>query len=247
MDTSKPRLTPLDARQLKDIISEPIENKPYRALIGCLMYACLATRPDLCIAVNFYSQYQSKATKAVWEGLKRILRYIQGTKNWGLWYKNQSETVLVGYADADYANSVDRKSVTGYLFKMYGNLIIWTSRKQRTVALSSTEAEFISLASAAAEYLWVKQMLKEMRVYVQEPVVLYEDNQACIHSLVSWDQRRLKHVDIKYTFIRDLVKSKSITVKYIESANQTADIFTKGLPYELFKAHRTELGMCELK
>jgi hypothetical protein len=75
------------------------------------------------------------------QGLKR---YLQGTRNWGLWYRSHNETILVGYADADFANSVDRKSVTGYLFKLYGNLVVWASRKQRTVALSSTEAEFIS-------------------------------------------------------------------------------------------------------
>jgi hypothetical protein len=232
---------------MKDIVSESVENKPYRALIGCLMYACLATRPDLCIAVNFFSQYQSKATKALWEGLKRILRYLQGTKSWGLWYRSHNKTILVGYADADFANGVDRKSVTGYLFKLYGNLIVWALRKQRTVALSSTEAEFISLASAAAEYLRVKQMLQEMKVFVEEPVIMFEDNQACIHSLVSWDQKRLKHIDIKYNFIRDLIKNKLIEVKYIESANQTADILTKGLPFNLFKTHRIELGMCELE
>ncbi|PNF34755.1 hypothetical protein B7P43_G04674 [Cryptotermes secundus] len=122
MDTLKPELTPLEVKQIKDIVSEPVENRPYRALVGCLMYACLVTRPDLSIAVNFFSQYQSKATK-VPEAY--FVLSSRDQELGGLWYRSHSETILVGYADADFANGVDRKSVTGYLFKLYGNLIVW--------------------------------------------------------------------------------------------------------------------------
>jgi hypothetical protein len=86
-----------------------------------------------------------------------------------------------------------------------------------------------------------------MKVFVEEAVIMFEDNKACIHSLVCWDQKRLKRIDIKYNFIRDLIKNKLTEVKYIESANQTADILTKGLPFNLFKTHKTELGMRELE
>lgn len=246
MSTCKPKLTPMPAKPFQDIQSNPMALKPYRELIGCLMYACLATRPDLCAAVNYFSQFQTKATVALWEGLKRIIRYLQGTKNLGLWFKGQTDTVLVGYADASWANCIDRKSVSGYLFKTYGDLVVWASRKQRTVAQSSTEAEYIAIASAGTEYLWLIQLLAEMKVTIQEPVIIYEDNQSCISALESWDQKRLKHIDIKYHFIKELVKNKLISVKYVPTEDQTADIFTKGLAWDLFKNHRIALGMCEV-
>lgn len=150
-----------------------------------------------------------------WKGLKRVLRYIKGTTDFGIYYttsENRNESVLTAYADADWANSIDRKSTSGYLYKLYGNTICWATKKQSTVALSSTEAEFISLASCTAEYLWLKHLLNAFGIK-SEPLKLYEDNQSCIASLNKWEHKRLKHVDIKYNFVRDLYKIKEIDVK----------------------------------
>ena len=215
MDTSKPVKTPLEVNPCLDSSGTPT-TEPYKELIGSLMYACMATRPDICAAVNLFSQFQSNATDVHFKGLKRILRYIQGTKDLSLWFKGNSYHPLVLYVDADYANEPGRKSISGFVIEMFGDPVLWGTRKQKSVALSSTEAD----------------------------IPVYEDNQACIHALKSWDVKRLKHIDIKYNFVKDLYHKKVIDISYVPSTEQTADIMTKGLPFDVFVKHRENLGMC---
>ena len=119
------------------------------------------------------------------------MRYIKGTTNYGLFYskvESKKENLLTAYADADYANSTDMKSTSGFLFKLYGNTICWATKKQSTVALFSTEAEFVSLASCAAEYLWLKNLLNAFKVKIDRPLKIYEDNQSCIACLTKWER-----------------------------------------------------------
>lgn len=247
MDTSSAVQTPLEPSPNLDLSGSIIvKEKPYRELIGSLMYATMFTRPDICVAVNLFSQFQTNATEIQWKGLKRILRYLQGTPKLGIWFKGNSNYPLVLYVDADFANNPGRKSISGFVIEMFGDPVLWATRKQNSVALSSTEAEFVSLATGVAELLWLKQLLKDLGVPVTEPIPVFEDNQPCIHALESWETKRLKHVDVKYNFVKDLHRSKIINVKYIPTGEQKADIFTKGLPFELFKKHRINIGMCEL-
>jgi len=244
MENCAPVKTPMLLHGTSLIESKPINGeKPYRELIGSLMYACMATRPDICAAVNYFSQYQSNPLEEHWKGLKRILRYIQGTLDLSLCYTNQSKSPLAGYADADFANGSDRKSVTGFVIDVFGNLVSWCTRKQRTVALSTTEVEFVSLATASAEVLWVKMLLGNLGLPLKDPIPVYEDNQSCIHSSKSWDQRRMKHIDVKYNFVRDLQEEKIFHVQYISTHDQKADIMTKPLAPEFFNKHRSSLGL----
>ncbi|KAK3907118.1 Copia protein [Frankliniella fusca] len=247
MDTSSSVKTPLEPSPNLDLSGAIIvKEKPYRELIGSLMYATMFTRPDICVAVNLFSQFQTNATEIQWKGLKRILRYLQGTPKLGIWFKGNSHHPLVLYVDADFANNPGRKSISGFVIEMFGDPVLWATRKQNSVALSSTEAEFVSLATGVAELLWLKQLLKDLGVSVTEPIPVFEDNQPCIHALESWETKRLKHVDVKYNFVKDLHRSKVINVKYIPTGEQKADIFTKGLPVELFNKHRINIGMCEM-
>ncbi|GAB1869619.1 Gag-pol polyprotein [Camponotus japonicus] len=226
-----------------------IEKKPYRELIGCLMYLMLTTRPDLSASVNYFSRFQSNATDLHWNGLKRILRYIRGTLNYGLFYRRSgsgNDAALMGYADADWAGDADRKSTSGFLFRVYNATVLWATRKQTTVALSSTEAEYVALASAATELVWLQNLLRDFGVMFDGPTVIFEDNQSCIHLLDKWKHRRLKHIDVKYNFIRELFANKVIDVKYVPSKEQVADIFTKGLTGELFIKLRESLGITEM-
>ncbi|KAJ8892617.1 hypothetical protein PR048_005198 [Dryococelus australis] len=222
MENCKPVQTPLELQPNYDVTKECIANaKPYRELVGSLMYACLTTRPDICTAVNFYSQFQTDATERQWVGLKRVLRYLQGTLDLGFRFKGISDVSLLGYADTDFANRPDKKSVTGYLFEMYGDAVCWATKKQQTVALSTTESEFVARPSAI-------------------------DNQSCICAVGSWKQKRLKYIDIKYKFINDLCQNNVITIRYIPSVEQKADMLTKGLSSDLFVGHRKHLGMIEV-
>jgi len=244
MDNCASVNTPITSRAFQESQSPSINGqKPYRELIGSLMYACIATRPDICVAVNYFSQFQVDPTEEHWKGLKRILRYLQGTLDLGISYRNPSEKPLVGYADADYANNYDRKSVTGFVIEVFGNTVSWCTRKQKTVALSTTEAEFVALATASTEILWLKQLLSELRISITDPIPVFEDNQSCIHALKTWDQKRMKHIDVKYNFIRDLQREHIFLVQYIQTQNQKADFMTKPLAADVFCKHRLNLGM----
>lgn len=244
MEECKGVKTPMQERSAA--VTEPsaciVDLKPYRELVGCLMYVTLTTRPDLSAAVNYYSRFQSNATEVQWMGLKRILRYIQDTVSIGLFYSNRNSEVLIGYADSDWAGDIDRKSTTGYLFEVYGAVVSWATRKQSSVALSSTEAEYVALATAATELLWLKGLLKDLFVNCDTPIVIFEDNQSCIHLLSKREHCKLKHVDIKYNFIRDLFTQHVIDVKYVPSADQKADILTKPLCKNQFIKLRLMLG-----
>jgi len=166
----KPVKSPMEARvNIKDNEESSciIETKPHRELVGCLMYLMLYTRPDIIIssAINYYSRFQNCATESHWNGLKRILRYIKRTLDYELYRpKKACNKPLQAYVDADWANNKELKSVTGYLIQVYRNTMTWTTKKQATIALSSTESEYIALATVAAEILWWKYYDQEIDV-----------------------------------------------------------------------------------
>src|SRR6202012_5074213 len=152
---------------------------------------------------------------------------------------------MVGYADSDFASDItDRKSVSGYVFKVYGCTVSWISRKQQTVSLSSTEAEYIALATAASEAIWLRGLLKELNHEQFKPTKIYEDNQASISIAQDpKEHKRMKHIDIKYNFLRDIIATEYIELEYIPSTNQLADIMTKALPIKTFQRLRQALGL----
>lgn len=226
-----------------------ITEKPYRELIGCLMYLMIGTRPDICFAVNYFSRFQEKPSDQAWNQLKRILRYLRGTTNHGLVYKRSetSDECLSCYVDADWGGDLqDRKSVSGFLYKLFDNTISWTTKKQNCVALSTTEAELISFASAICEGLWLKNMLSDFDINIKSFEV-FEDNQGCIAIIKNpGNNRKVKHIELKLSFIYDHYQRSNFSVKYIESKLQQADILTKGLPKDLLVKFRDSLGLrCE--
>lgn len=247
MDDCKPVSTPIESRlKLHKGTEEERTSQPYRELIGCLTYACLTTRPDLAAAVNFLSQYQSCPNEAHWKHLKRILRYIKGTLDVGLVYRKNLEAPTVEvFADADWANDVlDRRSVSGGIFKVFGSTVAWITRKQQTVSLSSTEAELTALCAAVCHELWLGRLLQDLGFKPEEPVRVHEDNQSTIRvAEEAKDFGRLKHVDVKIHFIRDLIKQKRIKLEFIPSANQQADMMTKGLPVAAFRKQCSAIGL----
>lgn len=219
---------------------------PYRELIGCLTYATLTTRPDLCAATNYFSRFQSCYNEQHFAYAKRILRYIQGTVDLKLVYKkNENAETLIGYADADWAgDKEDRKSTSGYVFQLFGNTISWASRKQATVALSSTEAEYVALTECVCEAKWIMSLLDELDVKYKSPITLFEDNQSCIRVAEEpRDHKRMKHIDVKYNFIRMAIADGEVKLLYKQSSEQTADIMTKGLGRILFEKHRANLNL----
>uniref|UniRef100_A0A1Y1K3D6 Reverse transcriptase Ty1/copia-type domain-containing protein n=1 Tax=Photinus pyralis TaxID=7054 RepID=A0A1Y1K3D6_PHOPY len=247
MNNCNPVATPMEIQTKKITRSESeFTKKPYRELIGCLMYIAYATRPDLCAAVGYFSQFQSCATDEHWIGAKRILRYVKSSLDLRLLYNcHYKSPVLEGFADADYGSeSNERKSISGNIIKVFGSTVGWTARKQTSVALSTTESEYISLAIAAAEIIWYRGILCEIGISLDGPTIIHEDNQGAIKiALGEKVSQRTKHIDIKYHFIRDCIEKQIINLRYIKTQEQQADIMTKGLSKNVFQYICKKIGL----
>lgn len=219
---------------------------PYRELIGCLTYTTITTRPDLCAATNYFSRFQSCYTDSHFQQAKRILRYVKSTINMKLVYnRNENADPLVGYADADWASDKnDRKSISGFVFKVFGNTVSWSSKKQASVSKSSTEAEYVALAYVMCEGLWLRTLLNELNINCKNATIIHEDNTSCKKIAEEpTESKRLKHVDVSYHFTRDEIEKGKFELQYIQTENQTADIMTKGLGRILFEKHRKNLNL----
>lgn len=220
--------------------------QPYRESLGSLMYQMLCVRPDLCFPVAYMGRFQQSPTEDHWQALKRIMRYLKGTTAMGLNYKKQNDTrPLVGYVDADWAADLeDRKSVTGFMFKVFGSTVSWTSRKQATVSLSSSESEYVALSAAVSEGIWLAGLLEDMNCKSpSDPVIIYEDNRGCIGLAKNAESKRIKHLDIKHHFIKEHVAAGNIKIEPISTTEQQADIFTKALDVTRFQWLRTKIGV----
>lgn len=247
METCKPVSTPIE-KGLQLIAGDGNGDSkiPYRELIGCLTYATLTTRPDLCAATNYFSRFQSGYTHEHFTHAKRILRYIYGTIDLKLVYrKNENAEVLIGYADSDWAGDKnDSKSTSGFVFKLFENTVTWSTHKQAVVSQSSTEAEYAAVVEAMNEAEWIKELLRELAVEPNEPTTINEDNQSCIKAAEKpKNHKRMKHVAVKYHVVRDMIEKGLVKLQYIPTGEQTADIMTKGLGRIQFEKLRTNLNL----
>ena len=235
MTNAKPVSTPIDAG-MKLQTESPVSNRPvdtllYQSAVGSLQYLSNWTRPDITYAVNKAAQYSANPQKEHWIAIKRIMRYLIGTKDHGMSYRKGSEEGLSGYCDADWAGDTsDRKSTSGYVFNLAGSPISWRSQKQSCIALSTAEAEYVALSLAAQETVWLRRLMEELNQDVTNPTIIFDDSQSAT-ALAKNPQfhRKTKHIDIRYHFIRDQVEKGFVTIKYCASADMLADILTKGL------------------
>ncbi|CAB4042840.1 Hypothetical predicted protein [Paramuricea clavata] len=195
--------------------------------------------------LNNVAKFSANPTNEHWTAVKRIFRYLKGTVNYGLLYSENANPDCVGFSDADWAGDLnDRKSTSGYTFQINGAAVSWRSKKQTCVALSTAEAEYVALSAAAQEALWMRQLLTDLNVNIDEPMTIYEDNQSAIAmSKNPQFHGRSKHIDIKYHFVRDQVEKKTLTVLYCPTGSMLADLFTKGIPKEQFKKLRELTGV----
>lgn len=222
---------------------------PYQGLIGGLMYAALCTRPDISFAVGALSKVSSNPGRAHFREAIRVLRYLLTTQDHKLTYNGKHSDphitpgvnqLVHGFTDSDWAGNVDnRKSTGGYVFLMAGAAVSWSSKLQPTVALSSTEAEYVGIARAGQEVLWMRKLLLEIGELANgAPILTLADNQGSMALARNpGDHPRTKHIAIKYHFCRELVASKVMDLRYVPTESMTADILTKGLgrvKHELF-------------
>jgi hypothetical protein len=222
----------------------------FRAVIGSLIYASTCTRPDVSYAVCILSQFMSDPGEEHWMLAKRVLRYLKGSLGVQLVFGGDSGgTELEGFADANWGEDiVDRRSYSGYVFRIGNSLVSWRCRKQPTVAKSSTEAEYMALGSAAQECLWLRSLLAELGLAPGGATTIFEDNQGA--AFLAQNPKindRSKHIDISHHFIRDHIKEGRIMLQHVDSANQLADSLTKPHPRPRLDFIWTSLGVMDIK
>ena len=250
LQDANPVSTPMDLNVkhvAEDGFSNLVDKTKYQSMPGSLLYAAVATRPDISHAVGALSKFNSAPTEAHLTAAKRIIRYLKGTLNLSIQYKKSGSTEVVGYSDADWANDMEnRHSTTGNVFIMAGGPISWLSQKQSTVALSTAEAEYIALSSAAQEVVWLKQLLQDLKENGKQPITIMEDNQGAIAMAKNpVAHRRTKHIDIRYHFVREQVQKGNMQLQYCNTKEMIADIFTKPLCKSQFQYLLSKLGMEE--
>ena len=248
MDGCNPVSTPLETgRQFSKFSDGDVsfDKQLYQQAIGCLTYVSTSTRPDIAAAVGTLSQHMAQPSVDHWTGVKRILRYIKGTLDFGLKF-SAGDGVLTGFSDADWAGDPDtRRSVSGYVFQIGDCAVSWSSKKQNSVARSSTEAEYVALSLAAQEAVWLRRLMNSVGFGVESPTVIYEDNNSAIDLTRNAKyHNRTKHIDISHHFARERVESKEISVVHCPGTEMTADVMTKGLPRIQFEKLRGMLGVC---
>ncbi|KAG4957026.1 hypothetical protein JHK85_043406 [Glycine max] len=245
----KPVATPLitnEKLQKNDGAPEADASK-YRSLIGSLLYLT-ATRPDIMYAASLLSRFMQSPSQIHFGAGKRILRYLQGTKEFSIWYTIETNSELLGYIDSDWAGSADdMKSTSGYAFSLGSGMFSWASKKQATVAQSTTEAEYVAAAKATSQAIWLRRILEDMGEKQDEPTKINCDNKSTIALAKNpVHHNRTKHIAIKYHFIRKAEATKEIKLDYCRTEDQFADIFTKALPRPRFEELRAMLGVTEI-
>jgi hypothetical protein len=219
---------------------------PYQAAIGSLMYAMLGTRPDLAYSVSYLSRFAARPSHDAWKAVKRVMRYIRGTLDYGLVYcRSQTTSRLLGYSDADWSNCPDSsRSVSGYTFMLAGGAVSWASARQPCVALSSTEAEYIALTEAAKEAIWLRTFFAEIGRPLSAPLDILGDNQGAIALGKNPEfHKRTKHIRRRYHFIREAVDAGDVHIAFVPTRQMVADVLTKAMSRDLHSVHRSGLGV----
>jgi len=245
MTNCKPSPTPLPATEkLSRYEGNPLsvnDSTKYRSIVGALQYLTL-TRPDLAFSVNKVCQFLHAPTSTHWTSVKRILRYIKST---GLKIPRKNSFLVSAFSDADWAGSIDDRRSTGGFAVFFGSsLISWSARKQATVAWSSTEAEYKSMANATAEVIWLESLLAELGIFLRASPCLWCDNLGATYlSANPVFHARAKHIEIDFHFVRERVAQKQLQVRLIPSKDQLADGFTKALPVYKFEEFKHNLNL----
>ena len=246
---TSPMETSIDLRA-STIVDNSI-NILYASLIGSINYCATFTRPDISFAIHKCSQFISKPTEEHWVAAKRILRYLINTKNNGILYKSQGTGIsgyahhLAGFTDADFAGDVnDRKSTSGWIYTYNGAPISWSSKKQNIVTRSMMEAELVAGSFASVEGIWLLKLGKDFNLMFK-PIPLFADNKSFIlFSKNDINNNRTKHIDTHYHYTKEQMNAGNITLHYIPSCENPADMLTKALPSRKHQHLLNALGIC---
>src|SRR5258708_4975097 len=235
-----------------------VKSIPYQNVTGSLLYAAMATRPDIAFTVRVLCQFNSNYGTTHWTAAKQVMHYLKGTTDLSIIYHQDAEKSLEGtlsgiydseeiegFTDADWAGDIEtQKSTSGYIFTLTGGPVSWSSKTQTTPALSSTEAEYVSTTHAAQEAIYLCTLLSDIGFPPSSPTKLWCDNQSAISLTKSpIAHSQLKHIDIRHHFIQSTISEGHIKVKWIPTTDQVADILTKPLPWMTLNRLVSNLGM----
>ena len=263
LTNSKPFATPAEVKRnadKKDVAEEEALHRSDHALymekVGTAIYASISTRLDVAHAVHECAKSMQRPTRSDMKAIDRLLRYLGGTRTLGLTFGNRNMNMnqgntnasvsLCAYSDADWGNSLDRKSLTGWVAKLNGDPISWCCKKQSIVAQSTCEAELYAEAAAINEIQWVQDFIRELgltmmglnSLHVKEDtgVTVYVDNQSTIKVSKNGikSSERTKHVDIKYHMVTQAINEKKVSLHWVATSEQQADLFTKSLSESAF-------------
>lgn len=246
MEDGKLRSVPLNHNtKLEQTGNNPLDTTKYgySALVGSLMYLSVCTRPDIAQAVGALARFMSKPELAHWKAAKGVLQYVRATSGMGIRYGGEDGS-LKGYCDSDYGGSTaSRRSTSGFVFVLHGGAVSWSSTLQRTIATSTTEAEYMAAAHAVKEALWLRILLQDMGEEAGA-VTLFCDNMGAYKLLRNpLAQARTKHIDVMHHFARERVALGEICPEPIGTEEMVADIMTKPLPAAKFTECRTRMGV----
>ena len=244
MISFNPAKTPTENVQQDKIDNVPLEGSiPHRSAVGSLVYLACATRPDIAYAVSKAARSMAAPTVLDWIAVKRIFRFLRGTINFGLLYTSGGDG-LCAYSDADFAGDAStRRSTNGFVSLIGGTAVSWTSRLQKSVALSTTEAEFVAASEGAKELVWLKRLLNEMNGETKLPV-LFIDNASAIKLVKNHEfHKRSKHIEVRYYYIRELYQKGDVDIEHVSSEEQLGDMFTKPLNSVRFKIMCSKIGL----
>ena len=237
-------LSPGDDTKKMTFPPEPVDadnTYPYRELVGCLLYLGVCTRPDISYAIASLARFVANPHEVHWNMLKGLLRYVKGTKDYGLFYGKCSQSdkgsqALYAYVDASWADDLmTRRSTTGVLTYIGSHLVDWSSKLQSLVTHSIAEAEYVAADSATRTVIWFRTLLKDLNDEQLEPTIMYEDNMACL--LLSKREGKFltsKHIGLRYHYLREKVMLKEIKMEYVPTDQQLADMLTKALAFRKF-------------
>jgi hypothetical protein len=217
---------------------------PYRGLVGSLLYCAVATRPDIAVAVSKLARVMADPGPKHYRQALHLLRYLKGTMDLGVRYsKGGVANVLTAFTDADYAGCPDtRRSTSGYVCFLNNGPVSWMSKLQQTVAVSTTEAEYMAASYCASEVVFLRGLLEDLEFAQHGPTLMHEDNQGAVCLMKnSVMHSRAKHIDVRYHFVRDLIRGEVVNVQYCQTNENVADILTKLLPRPIFEKHRARL------
>ncbi|GJW56361.1 hypothetical protein Tco_0103092 [Tanacetum coccineum] len=248
LEDSKPTKTPMstEIKLAKDDEADSVDSSKYRCMIGSLLYLT-ASRPDIMFSVCLCACFQENPKTTHLEAVKLMFRYIRGTSHLRLWYPKGTGIETIVYADSDHVGDyVDRKSTSGVCTFMRCCLTSWFAKKQTALAISTTEAEYVSVRKACQQALWMKQALIDYGIRLDDVLILCDNKGAIDLSKNPVQHSRTKYINIRHHFLRDNVQKGNIPIEKVASEDNKADIFAKPLKHEVFNYLRLGLGMMEL-